>query len=388
MQGIARKMEDMMVHMFLQMLNETSAVALEVGNLADQIVDDEGEIVNMGGQIGHVAVLIVGVERKMCQFAEKTCGTVNGTCPTLRREPVASQERTSQPAATDGSGRGARQRALLPAHPQASQMSSDMLRAIASRTGSLNLSANRTLAKVLTQVQAMQDTVARAVEEVANPAQFDDARPSNGVFTRAARLDDRGQAAGTVRPTTTTPSVPRESAHSFFPNPVKWMALMEQLMQKTVSMCGRMLKNMADVVKGIASMGSKCAQTSRLVTNTSRRFRPLLARRPGFHFPTHFGLSAASLGKSLSCVAVAEEFWVAFVAFVCAILSGFDYCVLVRALQKPFGWRLTIVFVCVRVCAVSLNRLIAAMAGQIGQMVSRIAATVNTVDQLVKDCKV
>eukprot|EP01028_Stygiella_incarcerata_P004327 TRINITY_DN1936_c0_g1_i2.p1 TRINITY_DN1936_c0_g1~~TRINITY_DN1936_c0_g1_i2.p1 ORF type:complete len:537 (-),score=163.64 TRINITY_DN1936_c0_g1_i2:48-1658(-) len=73
MMEIAEKIEDSMYQMCLQMLNMTTEGAIEIGHLADDIVEMEKNINIMGLEIGKMADMIVEMEQLMLQFAQHFC---------------------------------------------------------------------------------------------------------------------------------------------------------------------------------------------------------------------------------------------------------------------------------------------------------------------------
>ena len=250
-QAIAQKMEDIMVHMCVQMLNETTAGALEIGKLADQIVAAEDEIIDIGGQIGRIADSIVDCERKMCQFAEHVCHAVNGTCSALT--PIPSNKKPG------GKHHLPTTRNVV----QPMQASAETLHAIASRVHGVQEKMEQTLAQMQSYLKALPALLADAAKAASEVA----------VATAATAVGVR------PGPESSAPDYPLQSnAMVRFPNPLKWMTLMEQLMQKMVTMSGRMLKNMGEIIQAIAGMGTKIAETSKLIFEMAGQVTQMVSR--------------------------------------------------------------------------------------------------------------
>ncbi|KAJ3447533.1 hypothetical protein M0812_00002 [Anaeramoeba flamelloides] len=69
----AEKVEDLMEQVCIKMLKMMADGALEIGHLADDIVEMENQIINMGLKIGQISDSIVDCEKLMLQFAGKFC---------------------------------------------------------------------------------------------------------------------------------------------------------------------------------------------------------------------------------------------------------------------------------------------------------------------------
>ena len=251
MTKIAQAMEDAMFNMCLQMVNETTSAAVEVGKLADHIVNTENEIVNMGQQIGSMADLIVDVESTMCRFAEHVCHTANGTRSAGTRWVTSHDTAMNQPRRGLDAG-GAVSGPLhsdTAARTNAMNMSVHTLRAVAARSRALKHWAIKTLASIQVAVVGMPPVLSHA------------ARARVAVNAGVASTGAGGQFASAT-----------------FPNPAKWMALMEQVMQKMIAMSGRMLKNMSEIMDGIASMASMIGQTSELVVVMAAQINQMASR--------------------------------------------------------------------------------------------------------------
>jgi methyl-accepting chemotaxis protein len=236
----------------MQMLNETTAGALEIGKLADQIVAAEDEIIDIGGQIGRMADSIVDCERKMCQFAEHVCHAVNGTCSAFT--PITSNKKAG------GKHHLPTTRNVV----QPMQASAETLHAVASRAHVVQEKADQTLAQMQSYLKALPALMADAVKAASEVA----------VATAATAVSVRSGPAES-----TAPDYPlQSSAMVRFPNPLKWMTLMEQLMQKMVTMSGRMLKNMGEIIKAIAGLGAKIAETSKLIVEMAGQVTQMVSR--------------------------------------------------------------------------------------------------------------
>merc|ERR1711959_405146 len=86
---MAEQMEDTVYKMCSEMLNQTTAGALEIGRLADDIVGMEHQIIDTGLLIGQMSDDIVRVESAMLQYGKQFC----------QLEPNAQHESQDPPPA-------------------------------------------------------------------------------------------------------------------------------------------------------------------------------------------------------------------------------------------------------------------------------------------------
>eukprot|EP00656_Telonema_subtile_P052296 TRINITY_DN7250_c0_g5_i1.p1 TRINITY_DN7250_c0_g5~~TRINITY_DN7250_c0_g5_i1.p1 ORF type:complete len:555 (-),score=90.52 TRINITY_DN7250_c0_g5_i1:61-1725(-) len=219
MTAMAEKMEDVMYSMCSQMLNQTAAAALEVGSLADQIVGMEHQIVHMGMLIGQIADDIITVESTMLGYAQSFCSL--GAPVQARAVPP--------PGPSPPTGRASRQ-----THVQSVAASVGRLRSI------------------FKQAQALQDRSARSLEDMTAALQ-----EMPGVVEAVLK----GQPRATL-----------------VVNPLKWMKLMSQMMTEMTAMSGRMMRNMAQMAKGISDMSIRVLETSHLILQMGQQIQTMSDR--------------------------------------------------------------------------------------------------------------
>eukprot|EP00040_Diaphanoeca_grandis_P044785 m.13579 g.13579 ORF g.13579 m.13579 type:complete len:651 (-) comp9778_c0_seq1:54-2006(-) len=249
MTAMAIKMENIMYSMCLQMLNETTAGALEIGKLADDIVSAEGDIIDMSDQIGQLANGIVHIESAMCSFAVRVCHSANSTCATTT---------TGAHSGALGAFRGVIGRDNNSPKPGDQRDHASAPSVHPSNVANI-------------AVQSIYDIQFRAATMQHEARQrFDVMR---GALDLMAALITR------VAPTPPTMTKPTTGdSNLLLPNPIKWMNLMRQLMQKMVVMSVRLLANMNEIMGGMASMGTRISKTVGLIGAMGAQITHMVAR--------------------------------------------------------------------------------------------------------------
>jgi hypothetical protein len=269
----------------MQMLNETAACAVEVGNLtATCIIPLEGAILGMGMSIGGMADDLVSVERDMLSFAEQQCGLPpppqferRGRMP---RPPPAAPAAPAAPATSAASAAPAAPAAApsaAAAAAVAAAATAGRVGVIAARALVLQQRSARALASVEDAAAAMP-AAQRALLTGAGAGAEAGAGAGAGAGARAVAGSGSGAAALPISKSTTTPS----TTALRFPNPLKWMDLMTKLLATMTSLSARMLASMAEVmvVAGARLLARTCPLTCSLTCALTCSLAPALPSLP------------------------------------------------------------------------------------------------------------